>query len=106
MTSAVATAVAAIKAKYNNKMLSLQEMIEKSLLLKEFSSTTPPPNLHATPKVLPGGNSLLKTTTKRGNQANLGYFNPYLNKAYEEGGIVSVEKNIYYRNVILFVQQL
>ena len=40
------------------------------------------------------------------DQADLGYFDPYLDRAYGEGEIVSVEKDVYYRNVVLFVQRL
>lgn len=92
--------------KYDNEMFSLQEIIKKSLLIKESFSATPPPNLDATPKTLPGNDSLSKTTSKRWNQANLGYFNPHLDRAYGEDNIVSVEKNVDYRNIVFFVQRL
>lgn len=65
VTFAVIIAIAAMQAKYENKMLSLHEMIEKSLLLREFPSTTLPLDLDATPKALSGSDSLPKTTTKR-----------------------------------------
>ena len=103
---AVATAVAAIQTKHKNKMLSLWEMIEKFLLLRESPSTTPPPNPDATPKSLPGSNSLPKTSTERWNQADLGYFNPHLDRADKKGEVISVGKNIYYQNVVLLVQCL
>ena len=65
MTSAVATAVANIQAKYEGEMLSLREMIEKSLRLRESPSATAPPDPDATPKAHPGADSLPKTTTER-----------------------------------------
>ena len=43
---------------------------------------------------------------KRWNTANIEYFDSYLNKSYEEDEIVTIEKNIYYRNVMLFVKKI
>ena len=34
------------------------------------------------------------------------FFDPHLNRAHGEGEIVSVRKDVYYRNVVLFVQRL
>ncbi len=102
---AVAIAVIAIQTKHMNEMLALQEMIEKSLLLQESPSTTPPPDPDASPKALPAADSLLKAIEKW-NQADLGYFNPHLDRAHGEGEIVSLGKDVYYRNVVLFVQRL
>ena len=106
VASAVATAVSSIQAKHESKMLSLREMIEKSMLLRESSSATPPPDPDATSKTLPGGDLLPKTSTERWNQADLGYFDPHLNRAHGEGEIISIGKDVYYRNVVLFVQRL
>lgn len=86
-------------------MLFLQEMIEKSLLLKEFPSTTSLPDSDISSKVYSTSNSLLKNTTERWNQANLGYFDPYLNRVHRKDEIVLMGKDIYYRNVMLFVQR-
>ena len=44
--------------------------------------------------------------TKRWNIADVEYFDSYLNKSYDEDEIVTVEKNIYYRNVMLFVKKI
>lgn len=85
-------------------MLFLYELIEKSLLLRDFPSATPLSNPDTMIKMFPSTNALLETSTKRWNQANLNYFNSHLDKAYGEGKIISVKKNIYYKNVILFVQ--
>ncbi len=79
-------------------------MIEKSLLVRESLSATPPSNLDATPKAHLVNDILPKT--ERWNQVNLEYFDPHLNRAHEEGEIVSVGKDVYYRNVVLFVQRL
>ena len=104
--SAVAAAVAAIQGKHENEMLSLWEMIEKSLLLRESPSPTPPPDPDATPKTLPAGDFLPKALTESWNQADLGYFDPHLDRAHGEGEIVSVGKDVYYRNVVLLVKRL
>ena len=65
VASAVATAVSSIQAKHESKMLSLWEMIEKSLLLRESLSVTPPSDPDATPKALPSVDSLPKASTER-----------------------------------------
>ncbi len=80
-------------------------MIEKSLLLRDSPSTPPPPNPDASPKALLPADSLPKAT-ERWNQADLGYFDPHLDRAHGEGEIVSVGKDVYYRNVVLFIQHL
>ena len=87
-------------------MLSLREIIEKSLLLRDSPSATPPPDPDATPKSPPGGDFLLTKSTERWNQADLGYFDSHLDSTYGEVEIVSVGKDVYYRNVVLFVQRL
>ena len=106
ITSAVAAAVEAIQTKHEEEMLALRKMIEKSLFLRDFSSFTPPPDPDAAPKAHPATNSLPKASTKRWNQANLGYFDPHLDRAHGKGEIVLVGKDVYYRNVVLFVQRL
>lgn len=105
VASAVATALADIQAKHEGKMFSLREMIEKSMLLKESPSATPPPGLNASSKLFPPAD-LTSKSTERWNQADLGYFDPHLDSAHGEGEIVSVGKDVYYRNVVLFVQRL
>ena len=105
VASAVTTAVASIQAKRESEMLSLWEMIEKSLLLRESPPLTPAPDPDAAPKSLPAGDSLPKASTERWNQADLGYFDPHLDMAHGEGEIVSVGKDVYYRNVVLFIQR-
>lgn len=100
MKSTVVTAVANIQAMHKSEMLSLREMIKKSLLLRKS-----PPDPDTTLKAHPGANFLSKTITERWNQADLGYFNPHLDtKAHDEGKMILVGKNMYYRNVMLFVQ--
>lgn len=81
-------------------------MIGKSLFLRESPSATPPPDRDATPKSLLSSDSLLKTSIERWNQVDLGYFDLHLDKAYGEGEVVSVGKDVYYKNVMLFVQRL
>lgn len=83
-------------------MFFLQEMIEKFLLVRESISAIFPPNLDATPKAYPVNNTLSKT--EEWNQADLGYFDPYLNRVYKEGEIILIGKNVYYKNIVLFIQ--
>lgn len=104
-SSAIVIGVVAIHTKYENKILSLWEMIKKSLLLREFFSTTSSPDRDAIPKALSGRDSLPKASTERWNQADLSYFDSQLDMAHREGEIISVGKDIYYRNVMLFVQR-
>ena len=37
---------------------------------------------------------------------NFDYFDSYFNKSYDEDEIVIVKKDIYFRNVILFIERL
>lgn len=99
----IAIAIAVIQAKHKDKMLSLYKMIKKSLLLKDSLAITSFFNPDAAFKPHFAINSLPEILTKRCNQANLGHFDLYLNKAYGKSEIVLVEKNIYYRNIIFFV---
>lgn len=104
MAFAITTAVANIQAKHKGKIFSLWEMIKKFLLLKRSPFATPSPNPNASSKLsLPA--DLLSKLTEWWNQADLGYFDPYLNRAHGEGEIVLVEKNMYYRNIVLFIQR-
>ncbi len=103
VTSAIATTIATIQAKYKGEILSLWEMIKKSLLLRESPSATPSPNPKATPKAHPSTDFLPKTIIERWNQTNLGYFDPYFDMAYGEGEIALVGKDMYYWNIVLFV---
>ena len=106
VTSAVAAVINAIQTKHKEKMLALQEMIEKSLLFRDFSSSTPPSDPDAIFKAHPTTDSLPKTLTERWNQANLGYFDPHLDKANSKDEIVLIGKDVYYRNLVLIVQRL
>lgn len=106
VTSAVAIAVASIQAKHKSKMLSLREMIKKSLLLRNSPSATPLPDPDAASKAHSGADLLPKSTTKRWNQADLSYFDLHLKRAHRKGKIVLLGKNVYYKNVVLFMQRL
>ena len=105
VTSAVTAAVDAIQAKRKEEMLALREMIKKSLLFKDSASSTPPPDSNASSKALLL-TDLQSRASDRWNQLDLGYFDPHLDKAHGEGKMVSVGKDVYYRNVVLFVQRL
>lgn len=56
-------------------------MIEKSLLLRNFFSSTPPPDPDATFKVHFAIDFMSKVLLERWNQANLGFFDFYFNRA-------------------------
>lgn len=78
-------------------------MIEKLLLLKDFSSSTSLPNLNVSSKPLPLADLQLKAID-RWNQSDLSYFDPHFDtKVNGEGKVVLVGKDVYYRNVVLFV---
>lgn len=87
-------------------MLFLYKLIEKSLLLRNSSFAIFSLNLDTTAKVFPSTDIHLKTLTKRWNQTNLGYFTFHLDKAHGKGKIVSIRKNLYYKNIVLFIQCL
>ena len=80
-------------------------MIKKFLLLRDFPLTILPPNPNV-PTKAPAPSKNFTKMTERWNQTDLGYFNPYLDKTRRDGEIVLVEKNVYYRNVVFFVQRL
>lgn len=105
VTSAVAAAIASTQAKHEEDMLALCEMIKKALLFRESGSSTPPSDPNTSSKLaLP--TDLSMRSTKKWNKADLGYFDPDLDRAHGEGEIVLVRKDVYYRNVVLFVQRL
>ena len=54
----------------------------------------------------PTGEPTGSSSSDRWNPSDLKYFDSYLNKSYEEGEIVTVSKNIYFRSVILFIERL
>lgn len=55
---------------------------------------------------IPGPASNGSASSDRWNPSDLRYFDPHLDKSYGEGEIVTVGKDIYYRNVILFIERL
>lgn len=108
VTSAVTAAIANLQSKHKDDIQSLQFMLEKFFSKGwEILLPTIEPNIDLLTIFL----SLIKTTStpkplaERWNQANLGYFNPLLDKVHGEYKIVWVGKDIYYRNVVLFVQR-
>lgn len=103
VTSTITIAVTAIQAKYDDNILSLCKLIERSLLLKNLFSATLFSNLDVTAKSSFSINILPKVSIKSLNQANLSYFDPHLDKRYSESKIVLVTKDVYYNNIVLFV---
>lgn len=94
-----------VQTKHKEEMLGLQKIIEKSLLFRKSTFSTPSPNPNTSNNI----SALLdlpSKTTKRWNQIDLGKFDPHLNRIYGKSQIVSVCKDVYYRNVVLFVQHL
>lgn len=87
-------------------MLALQEIIEKLLLLRDSFSSISPLNSNAFSKALPLAD-LQSKAINRWNQSNLDYFDFYLDtKAHSESKVILVKKNIYYRNMVFFVQRI
>lgn len=84
-------------------MLSFREMIEKALLLRESLFATSFPNPNISFKAYPTANFLLKNMTERWNQPDLGYFDPHFDKTHGASGIVVVGKDVYCKNLMLFV---
>lgn len=80
-------------------------MIKRSQLFKKSGSSTPHPNANASSKMVLLAN-LLSKATKRSNLVNLGYFDFYLDRTYGKDEVVSVSKDVNYRNILLFVQHL
>lgn len=87
-------------------MLSLHKMIKKSLLLRDSPSATLFLNYDIVLKLHPTTDFLPRASTERWNQANMIYFDLHLNRIHGKGEIVLLGKDVYYRNVILFVQRL
>ena len=67
VTFAVAAAIDTIQIKHKEEMLALWEIIKKSLLLRDFSTSTPSPNPDTAPKARSAINSLLKASSERWN---------------------------------------
>ena len=95
-------------SKLDKKFESLRARFESFMASNESSFLKPklsqPPvlSLHSEPFVI-----LAEKLTQGEcwNQADLGYFDPHLDdKAYGAGEVVSVGKDVYYRNVVLFIQ--
>lgn len=86
-------------------MLALREIIKKSLFFKESILSTSLLDPNASDKTFSLAN-LPSKATKRWNQASLGYFDPYLHKAYGKGKIVLVGKDVFNRNVVFFIKRL
>lgn len=78
-------------------------MIKKSLLFGP--STTFFSNPNTSNKAFFLVNLSLKMT-ERQNQANLEYFNLYLNKTYSKSKIASMRKKVYHKNMMLFISHL
>lgn len=86
-------------------------MFQKTLLSKEFrplfSDIQNLNNLAINPKVISFLDLAFKDLQKRQNQVNFGYFSFYLNtKVHNVNEIVLVRKNVYYRNILFFVQYI
>lgn len=81
------------------------DLIEKTLSSNALPlPSTPPTDPGASPKPSLLFESGLKN--EKWNQAELGYFDLHIKGVYGEGKVVSMEKEIYYRNVMLFMQQI
>ena len=97
-------------SRLDKKFESMRAMFESFIASNGSSSPKPklsqppPSSLHSEPFVL---SSEQPTRLERWNQADLGYFDPHLDdKAHGAGEVVSVGKDVYYRNVVLFTQRI
>lgn len=122
ITFAIIAAFDTLHTKHNNNIQSLCQILKKALLAKNSISPLSLLLVHnnlLTNALAPAANDVVgsskstliidlmsKTFEKRWSWAELSCFNPYLNKTYKKGKIVLVEKNVYYKNVVLFVQFL
>lgn len=64
VTFAVATTMVSVQMKHKKDMLALQEIIEKSLLLRKSIYSTLPPNPDASSKAFSPADLLSKTTKR------------------------------------------
>ncbi len=97
-------------SKLNKKFESPRAMFEsfmasnRSFSPKPKLSQPPPLSLHSEPFVIP---SEQPTRGEQWNQIDFGYFDSNVDdKANGAGELVSVEKDVYYRNVVLFTQRI
>ena len=51
-------------------------------------------------------NKAIATSSNRWNVIDLDYFNSHLDKSYDKGEIVIVDKDLYFRSVILFIERI
>ena len=113
VTSVVASALAGLHAKHDDDIQSLCKIFEKTLPTKDSCALSPDAQ---TPDVGEADNKseaafspdlTSKGSQERWNQADLGYFDPYLDiKAHGLGEVVSIRKDTYYENAVLFVQKV
>lgn len=102
VTSIVITTITSAQTRHKKEIFALYRMIEKTLLLRESGFSTPFSNSNASSKgFLPA--DLSSKVIKKWNQIDLAYFNPHLDRAYRKGKVVSIDKDVYYKNVVLFI---
>lgn len=100
VTSTVTGVISLLQAKHKNDITSLCSLIKKMLVTNaSFSSLTSPTDIVSQPSFQVD----IPSKNKRWNQAKLRYFNLYLDKAHGDGEVVLIGKEIYYRNIVLFV---
>ena len=97
-------------SRLDKKFESIHAIFENFMASNGSSSPKPkfsqPPSssLHSKSFVLPFEQL---TRVERWNKADLGYFDPHLDdKAHGTGEVVSVGKDVYYQNVVLFTQRI
>lgn len=94
-----------MQVKHKEEIILLRDLIEKTLSPNPSPSPLTP---LADPGIFPKSSLLPESSLKneRWNQAKLGYFNSHLDGAHGKGEVVSLGKEVYYKNVVLFVQQI
>lgn len=93
--------------KINAQIAGLTTLIERLL---SFSIEKPPFfSLSDYPILLlphTDKNHLVLKSDKKWVQTKLGYFDLHLNMAYRKKKVITVGRNIYYQNIVLFVQRI
>lgn len=94
----------AIYVKLDEKFKSMRLMFEALMESRPAASPKPKLSQHQSPSLSPDLTSEYQPCMERWNQADLSYFDPHLDeKAHRPGKVVSMGKDVYYRNVVLFV---
>ena len=97
---------------FNNTGFTQQQWMALQALVGSISTQQGPPGppgpagQQGQPGVPGEAAAASSSSSDRWNSADLGYFDPHLEKSYSEGEIVTVGKDLYFRSIILFVERV